>query len=305
MRTTGILSLAAVLLATALPAALGSTFTFWGIEMGQENHIGPGQLSFTGVGDPIQFVVAGTSYTSVNGTWFGPFDPPSPGFDYDEYPAFDTQAVFFYSDPDSAHFALIGGMDPGGVTFADGGYGDREFGPGDLYLAIEGVKYGIGLRSGGLYWVNGDHVQMRIYRADTGEAAPPDVRTAGTIGDVERDPVWYHVDHAGLAPCDPEAYAFFRSGSGALAGHATVDIRGTGVHFGAYESYLYEVSIPWTALGYASRPLDTSLGFHWAPDCGNDIIMGTMATPVPEPAAVQMAGILLGICGLGLARYKR
>jgi hypothetical protein len=297
--------LAALSLLTYGSTIASADFSFWGITMSQQSYAGGNQLSFITPTAIRPYVISGTSFTNVNGTWYGPFAPPSPGLGYDEYPAFDAQAAFFYTDPAAVHFALIGGMDPAGVTFADGGYGGREFGPGDLCLSIDGLTYGIGLREGGLYWANGDHSQMKIYRADTGAVAPADIRDAGNLGDVVLAPTWYHVDHAGLAPSDPQAYSFFGAGSGTLTGQATVNVVGTGVYFGNYESYLYEVSIPWTALGYDGRPLDTGIAFHWGPDCGNDIILGGMSTPVPEPAVIQLAGILLGLCGLGLARFKR
>jgi hypothetical protein len=305
MRKTGLFLLAVVSLLIYGSNAAPADFSFWGINMGQQDYAGGSQLSFGGVAGTVQYVVSGTSYTCVNGVWFGPFDPPSPGFDYAEYRAFDAQAAFYYSDHDAVHFALIGGMDPDGVTFARGGYGDRQFGPGDLYLSIAGVNYGVGLRPGGLFWVDGDHKQLKIYRADTGDVAPANVRDAGTLGDVVLGPTWYHIDNADLTTADARAYSFFTAGSGTLTGQATVDIVGTGVYFGNYESHLYEVSIPWAALGYEGRPLDTTIGFHWNPDCGNDIIASSLTTLVPEPALIQMAGLLLGLCGLGIARFKR
>jgi len=305
MRQTVILACLFIAFFALISGAYASDYSFWGITMGQESYAGRSQVTFSGVGS-TQYIVGGYPYSKVDGAWYQTNDAPSPGTDYAAWRAFDAQAMFFRGDSQYAHFAMVGGCNPNGVTFGPGGYGDRQFGPGDLRINIGGSWYGVGVRQGGLKWYDGDNAQFKIYRADTMEAAAASTRDAGNVGVVERNPIWYHADHAGLAPVDNQAYAFFAPGSGTNTGAAVVSVTDTGVNFDGYDSFMYEVAVPWAALGYTDQPTNTTVYAQWMPDCGNDYLGGNFRmSTVPEPSSVQLLVLGIGVVGFRFVRRRK
>ncbi len=280
------------LIALVGAGAPAPVYDFWGITLGTQTYNGSTCLSFTGVsGSGAQAVVGAYPYTSVDGTWQGPFAAASPGVGFLASQKSDAQGLFFRADSQYAYFTLICGTPQTGYAAAECGTGTRLFGPGDLKIDIGGDTYGVGMRLSGLPW-NIDPTttaaNLQIYKA-AGGTDSLNARDAGTLGDVELDPSWDRAGNQDLAPGSDAASAFFVSGSGAHTGAASVSCDYTGISIGGAGVYAYEVTVPWTAFGTDSG--NTSLTASWRPDCGNDIISSGFSRPVtvgavPEPTSI-------------------
>jgi len=298
-----------IALAIALLSTGAFAYDFWGVTIGTEVYSGAQQLTFSGVADSgAQYAVGSYNYTKVDSTWYGPHAAAAPGLGYGNiHRDFDSMGLFFLAEADTARFMIIAGMPQTGASAASVGYGTRLFGPGDLKLDFAGNTYGVGLRIDNLLWAVDPATTspyFKIYKAEGG-ADSIYARDAGTLGRIERDPRWDHVDHYNLPAGDPVGYAFYVKDSGTLVGTAGVTFADTGLMVETGHVYAYEVSVPWTALGI--DPGDFTLGASWTPDCGNDLLSatftGTRPPDVPEPMSVLLA--LSGLASIAAARRKR
>lgn len=294
-----------VLLAMAFASTSACAYDFWGVTMGTQSYMSGTQLTFDGLSSTnIQYVVGGYKYTRVDSTWYGPFDAASPGAGYAVSRKVDAQALFFMPDAGGVKIMVITGTPQTGIVAPECGYENRLFGPGDLKIDVGGHTFGVGLRLDDLLWaVNPatSNASFKIYKA-TGGTDSIYARDDGTLGRVEEDPRWDHVDHTNLAAYDDDAYAFFVKGSGSLVGSADVIYhQNTGVSISGVPVYAYEITVPWATLGL--DPNNYSFTASWRPDCGNDLIMGSFSgqSSVPEPGSI--IAILTGI--IGMAGYRR
>ncbi len=282
-------------------------YNFWGITMGTATYNGGTHLTFNGLANTnIQFAVGSYKYTKVDSTWYGAFPAASPGANYALHRKCDAQGIFFRPTDYAAEFVVITGMPQDGITAPECGYGtQREFGPGDLKIDIKenGVytkTYGVGFRLDNLVWAvdpNTTKAEFKIHKA-TGGVDSIYARDAGTLGRVELNPSWSHVDHASMPAYDERGYAFFKKDSGTLVGNVNVTVEDTGVSLDGTNSWAYKVSVPWDYLG-----INVGDGFNmrisWRPDCGNDLISTCIfgsRTNVPEPGSV--VALISGLVGL-------
>lgn len=303
---TRIIKITAITLMLALMSAGAFAYDFWGVTVGAESYAGSTQLTFDGLaGTDIQYAVGGYKYTRVDSTWYGPFPAASPGSSYSVHRKVDAQGLFFMPDQDGLKFVIITGMPQTGITAPECGYGARAFGPGDLKIDVGGNTYGIGFRLDNLYWAadpNTNNSKFTIHGA-TGGTESIYARDAGTLGRVELNPRWAHVDHPELLPGVEDGYAFYLKGSGTLAGNATISVANTGLSLSGASVYAYEVSVPWATLGLNQH--NFSFRASWRPDCGNDIVAACFRGEysVPEPGGIL--AILTGLIGLVGARRRR
>ncbi len=283
-------------------------YSFWGINVGSQSYDGSPQLTFSGVGNNVQYVVGGYQYTEVNSSWYGPFAAASPGAGYVESAECQTDGLFFTSDGTNALFEVITGSPQNGFTAGDIGYGSRQFGPGDLKIDVGTNTYGLGMRVSNLTWNLGptNQPEFQIYESN-GSIASLNARNTGTKGDVELNPQWDHVDHSGLSPNCLASTAFFVSGSGTSVGSDAVSFTDTGMILNGAELYAYQVSVPLATLGLTGA--NYSFDASWRPDCGNDVISSSFCGTnnvnhncVPEPTSLLLAG--LGMAGVGLRRLR-
>ncbi len=288
-------------------------YDFWGITMGTEVYGGGPQLTFSGAAGNAQFVVGSYNYTRVDSTWYGPFPAASPGLGYNNiHRSFDAMGLFVRPEANALKFMVITGMPQTGANAAVAGYGTRIFGPGDLKLDIGGHTYGVGFRLDNLLWAvdpNTTSAYFKIYKA-TGGADSIYARDAGTLGRVELDPRWDHVDHYGMAAYDEAGYAFYVRNSGTQAGTASVTFADTGLMLGTGHVYAYEATVPWDVLGIGAG--DYAFRASWRPDCGNDLLAANFSgvrppqppvpPSVPEPMSVLLA--LSGFGGIAIAKRR-
>ncbi|MCX8052643.1 MAG: hypothetical protein N3B12_02455 [Armatimonadetes bacterium] len=303
-----------------LPAALALMFVTagtafgnsLGITIGKESYNGLEQLTFSNVSSDIQWVVGSYKYTKVNGAWIGPHDPASPGLGYsDIHRKFDAMALFFQPTLSEAKFLLVTGMPPTGTPATNVGYGNRQFGPGDLKVEVGFDNYGVGLRQGGLFWGTVDpgpsHPWFRVHKAEGGTDVIS-ARDAGTLGMVKKNPQWDRVDNHTLTPYSDRAYAFFRADSGTSTGAASVNWTTTSVSLQGFSVYACEIGVPWSALGInTTPPSQFSFRASWRPDCGNDIIAANFSGSfnVPPPPIPEASTLLLAISGLSVVSFFR
>jgi hypothetical protein len=304
-----------LVLAAMLFGLSGGAFAydFWGITMGTELYNGAQQLTFTAPSSDVQFEVGGYKWTKVGSTWYGGstgFPAASPG---PSYPTLqrqcDAMGLFFKAQSDGAHFVVVTGMPNTGITASEIGYGNRQFGPGDLKIDVNGVSYGVGFRAGGLLWAqdpSSTAAWYQIYNAD-GTVANMHARDAGTLNKVVVGANWAHVDNHPLkdTPYDPHGYAFYIAGTGTQTGTAGLTITPTGVSLNGVELYTYEAVVPWETIGITTNAYD--LVASWRPDCGNDLIFKEFKGDkpnmqiVPEPFSMLLAAIGLS----AVAAYRR
>jgi len=299
-----------IILAWASVGTGALAYDFWGISVGTGAYGGSSQLTFSGVSQSgAQYVVGGYKYTCVDGTWLGPFPAASPGEGYLASRKSDAQGLFFRADADAARFVVITGSAQYGQPAPEVGTGTRLFGPGDLKIDVGANTYGVGLRQGGLLWAVDPSTTNPEYKIwHNGQTDSIHARDAGTLGSVELNPQWDRVGHSTLPSNSDMASAFYVSGSGTLAGSATVSFENTGLSLSGAKVFAYTIAVPWSVLGIG--PGDSTMRASWRPDCGNDILSGnfsmnvpTNTSAVPEPSA--FAGILSGIVGLvGVCRKK-
>jgi len=303
-------SIRTIILGLSLLASSTMAFAYnaLGVSVDTQSHKGHCQLSLNNVAaSDVQFAVGGYKYTSVDGVWYGPFDAASPGDGYPIHRKFDAMSVLFHPGKTSADFVVLTGMPQTGTSASEIGYGSRMFGPGDLRLEYGGNTYGIGLRPGGLPWNVGPtygQPEFELYNADTGKKDSLNARDAGTLGRIELNPQWDHVDHSSLPSGSDQGHAFFVSHSGSLLGNADVSYADTGLSIDGYGIYSYSVSVPYSDLGM-SKPGTYSFRASWGPDCGNDMLHGnfTVAQPVPEPSSASV--LLMGCSGMVAAFIRR
>lgn len=303
-----------IILSVMLFSLSGGAFAydFWGITMGTSTYNGAPMLTFSQPADGIGYQVGAYQYTQVGAnTPEGPFAPASPG---PAYPALqrasDAMGLFYKAEQDFARFMIVCGMPDTGIKATEIGYGNRQFGPGDLMIDVSGGStYGIGFRAGGLLWAadpTSTAAWFQIYNAD-GTTASMYARDAGNIGTIVENPNWAHVDNyplAQLGVANPSGAAFFISGTGTNVGTVdSLNIQSTGVFLDGVQIYAYEVAIPWAAIGLEAP--DTVFQASWRPDCGNDIIYKSFTSrpniDIPEPYSMVLA-----ITGLAaVAGYRR
>lgn len=302
IRTAAIVALALICICTG---ALG--YSFWGITLGTDTYQNMNQLTFNGVGaSGAQYSVGGYKYTGVDGAWYGPYSAAEPGEGYAVHRQMDAQAMFFTADSNSAHFVIISGVPQTGVAAPECGYGSRLFGPGDLHLVANQTDYGVGIRLSNLLWAEDPNTTNSYYQIHTAEGGVDNIHAsdAGTMGSVERDPRWDHVDNPGLPANSEQAHAFFVKGSGTQTGNASVSYEDTGALLYGAKVYAYKVDVPWTALGLTAKQYE--IRATWGPTCGNDLIAGnfTGSHPgVPEPASIL--AFSAGLIGLLAYRKRR
>jgi len=206
-------------------------------------------------------------------------------------------------------------MPESGVTASSVGYGNRQFGPGDLKLDVTDplthavTTYGVGLRNGGLLWAqqpSSTAAWFQVYNPAMQKIAMTS-RDAGTKGTIVANPNWGHVDNHLMAAYDPHGYAFFVAGSGTQVGSTeSITVEGTGVSLNGVQIYSYEIVVPWSALGISTSLYD--LEASWRPDCGNDLIYKRFngskpGKVVPEPYSIMLAA--MGLSAIGVFRRKR
>jgi len=306
-------SLLPAILALAVLSTCACASNSFNITIGKETRDGLDQLTFDNVASDTQYAVGSYKYTKVNGAWSSANNPASPGLGYsDIHRKFDAMALFFRPEIENAKFMIVTGMPCTGATASNIGYGGRQFGPGDLKIDVGSVNYGIGLREGGLYWGTVDpgpsQPWFRMHTAQGGIDAIG-ARDAGTLGTIEKNPQWDHVDNHTMTPNSESAYAFFRADSGMLMpGTATVNCFDTTIALQGCSVWAYEVTVPWTSLGI--NPAHIAFRASWRPDCGNDLIAanfsGKCEIPVPSmPEASTLFLALSGLSAIGIVRRRR
>lgn len=299
-----------IIFALSLLSTGAFAYDLWGITMGTQVYDGAPQLTFNGVAaSGAQYAVGSYKWTWVDSAWIGPNAPASPGLGYnDVHRSFDAMGLFFKADAEAARFAVLTGMPQTGTTAASAGYGTRVFGPGDLKIDIGASTYGVGLRLDNLLWAVDPATTspyFKIYKAEGGVDSIY-ARDAGTLGRVELNPRWDHVDHYGLAANDPAGYAFYVKDTGSLAGSATVAFGDTGLTLGTGHVYVYEAVIPWATLGIDPGAFEMTAS--WRPDCGNDMVVGHFSgtTPPNPPDIPEPMSLLLALGGLSsIAAVRR
>lgn len=279
-------------------------YDFWGITLGTDTYQGSTQLAFTSPqNDEIQYVVGGYEYTRVGSNWYGPFAAASPGANYTVHRKMDAQGLFFLADVKSAKFVIFTGMPQTGVAAPECGYGTRLFGPGDLRIVTGGNSYGVGFRLDNLTWAVDPNTTSAYYKIHNPDGTDADIhcRDAGTLGTVEKNAKWAHVDHPELAPNAEAASAFYIKGTGTDMGNVNVTVEDTGVVLNGTRVYAYKVDVPWTMLDINGG--NHTLRTTWGPDCGNDLLAGdfTVAGAIPEPATILGVSTAL----MGFVVYKR
>jgi hypothetical protein len=304
-----------LVLAIALVSLSSGAFAydFWGITMGTALYNGSQQLTFTTPSTDIQYEVGAYKWTKVGSTWYGGasgFPAASPGPSYPKLQReCDAMGLFFQAKQDAAYFTVITGMPNTGITASEVGYYNRQFGPGDLKIDVNGTSYGVGFRAGGLLWAVDPSTTApwyKIYNAD-GTVMSIFSRDAGTLGDIVQDPTWGHVDNHPLkdTPYDPHGYAFYVDGTGTQKGTTTVTATATDVVLDGVHIYSYQVAVPWDVIGISAATFD--LTASWRPDCGNDLIFKEFKgdkpgmPSVPEPFSVMLAAMGLS----AVAAYRR
>jgi hypothetical protein len=301
----------AICLAAVVVASVGAAhaYEFWGVTVGTESYNGSSQLTFDGLAQSnVQHTVGGYEYTRVDSQWLGPFPAADPGAGYLISRKCDAQGLFFKADAQAAHFMIVTGSLQTGVTAPECGCGTRRYGPGDLKIDVNGLTYGVGLRLSDLTWAVDPattNPEFRIISA-TGGYDNIYARDAGTLGKVELNPRWARVGHSALASGSDKAYAFYVSGSGTLAGEASVGFHSTGLALGVAPVYAYEVSVPWSAIGMGSAPQSFTASYR--PDCGNDILSAQFdpsldLASTPEPST--WIGLVSGLTALGVRKAKK
>ncbi|MDH7601374.1 MAG: hypothetical protein QHI38_04425 [Armatimonadota bacterium] len=301
------IKLTLALLLTAVVGCSPCLANSFGITVSKEVREGMEQLVFDSVAENVRYVLGSYKYTKVNGVWSTAHEPASPGLGYgDIHRKFDAMALFFRPEAENARFLIVTGMPWTGTGAANLGYGNRMFGPGDLKIDVGSDTYGVGLRLGGLFWGTVDpgpsQPWFQIHKAEGGTDAI-NARDAGTIGSIEKNPQWDHVDNHTLPPYSENAYAFFRAGSGTrMPGNAQVSFWDTGVTLQGFAVYAYEVAVPWSSL--EMQPNRFAFRASWRPDCGNDLILGSFentcelpAPPIPEASALWLAPLGLTVVG--------
>lgn len=288
-------------------------YDFWNGAVSIGTAVYPGSsnqhLDFTttGGGDSW-YQVGGYPYARVNGVWSSAkAADPGPGAGNIHLYS-DAMGMFFKHDATQISFMIITGLPSTGYK-ASQWYGDREFGLGDLKLDINGETYGIGMRNGGLKWAEYTPTESyhHIREAGASNTIAPNqhVRDAGNIGQVKKNPTWYHTNNPDLGNIDVNrTSAFFDAASGTSTGSATVNVYDTLLDLidgsDPINVYAYEVVVPLSALEMASG--DFSFMASWRPDCGNDIISKNF-TVAPEPGS--MIAIITGLIGLiGIKRRR-
>ena len=268
-------SLTIAVVALAILSAGAYATPYMGITIGKQTYACGDQLVFSNVGSDIQWVVGSYKWTKVNGSWYGANPAASPGTGYGEiHRKFDAMALFFQPEID-----------------------------------IGTTNYGVGLRDGGLFWGTVDpgssQPWYQVHKAEGGTDVIS-ARNAGTIGTIVKNPQWDHVDHHTMAAYSPNAYAFFRAGSGTLmSGTASVTCSDTGIDLAGYSVYAYEVTVPWTVLEI--NPGHYAFSASWRPDCGNDIIVGSFSgnRQTPPPSAPEASTLFLALSGLSAIAAAR
>lgn len=288
-------------------------FDFWNGAVSIETALYPDSsnqyLDFTTTGTEDNWYQVGCyPYARVNGVWESAYAAdPGPGAGNIHLYA-DAMAIFFSYDATQLSFMIITGMPSTGFT-APSWYGEREFGPGDLKIDVNGETYGIGMRDGGLNWAGYPITAAYHYIREAGSsntiAADQNVRDEGNKGQIKLNPTWYHTNNDKLGDFDVDrTYAFFDASTGTNVGTAIVNVFDTALTIsdGAdpISVYAYEVIIPRSALGMTSDEFDFMAS--WRSDCGNDII-SMRFTEAPEPGS--MIAILTGLIGLIGIRRRR
>ncbi|MGQ9456356.1 MAG: hypothetical protein ACUVRS_00505 [Armatimonadota bacterium] len=274
-----------------------------GIVITKELSEGMEQLVFENVATDIQYVLGSYKYTKINGVWSVAHQPASPGLGYDDiHRKFDAMALFFKPETEYARFMIVTGMPWTGTTAANLGYGNRMFGPGDLKIDVGSTNYGVGLRQGGLFWGTVDpgpsKPWFQVHKAEGGTDIIS-ARDAGTLGTIEKNPQWDHVDNHILPAYSDAAYAFFRAGSGTLMpGTAILTFHDTGLTLEGFKVYAYEVAVPWSSIEV--NPQRYAFRASWRPDCGNDIITGNFegTCNLPLPVVPDASALMLAPIGL-------
>lgn len=297
------LAFTAITLITATTAAY--SYNFWGVNADLDNYQGSPQLTFSNVSSSnVDYVVGGYEFTRVDGVWYGPFVAASPGEGYTLHRKCDAEGIFFRPSNDAAEFTIFTGMPQTGITAPECGYGNRQFGPGDLKIDVNDKSYGVGLRLSNLTWATDPNTTAPWYQIHNAMGGVENIfsRDKGTLGTVELNPTWCHVDHHELQPGSDASFAFYKSGSGNAVGQANVIFTDTGLNLDGAAIYAYQVSVPWTVLGINSA--DYSFTASWRPDCGNDLIMGSFTgNTVPEPAG--FLAITAGLLGFVISKKRQ